>query len=115
MHGRHDGPRAPGSGRPPPAARPAWRRSGYSSPANPPPRTACTRVTNSVSCSLLSPVIASYRNGSSVLISLSGRQRNKTAGAVAPQGRHAPFTDCAEIVSRLPLGELSDLLDLTLR
>jgi hypothetical protein len=37
----------------------------------------CTRATNSVSCSALSPVIASYRNGSSVLLSLSGRQRNK--------------------------------------
>src|SRR3954471_11766890 len=37
---------------------------------NSPSRAACTRVTNSVSCSVRSPVIASYRNGSSALFSL---------------------------------------------
>jgi hypothetical protein len=42
------------------------RPSAYGRPreVNPPPRAACTRLINSVSCSLLSPVIASYRNGS---------------------------------------------------
>src|SRR3954451_2869925 len=56
------------------------------------PHNSCSRATRSVSCSLFSPVIASYRNSSSPILARCLRTPNKTGRAVAPQARHAPVS-----------------------
>ena len=66
--------------------------SGGPAETNLSPHSSCSRATRSVSCSLFSPVIASYRNSSSPILARCLRTPNKTGRAVAPQARHAPVS-----------------------
>jgi hypothetical protein len=66
--------------------------SGGPAETNFSPHSSCSRATRSVSCSSLSPVIASYPNSSSPILARCLRTPNKTGRAVAPQARHAPVS-----------------------